>query len=281
METCKTVAKLREHIAGLRRQGFSVGLVPTMGFLHAGHMALVAQAAREADRVIVSIFVNPTQFGDPSDLENYPRDTERDLAMLRDAGVEAVFLPSVEDIYPQGAETIVETMRLANVLHGEVREGHFRGVATVVAKLFNIVQPDLACFGEKDYQQLQVIRQMVKDLHFPLRIIGCPTVREADGLALSSRNVRLSPEDRLAALVLNQALDRAEEMCGNGATVEELLAEVTAVIQAEPRSHLRAVDVTEAITLRPVSGKPAGPLALMISAEFGDVLLIDQREISP
>ncbi len=281
METCRTVAELRNHVAGLRRQGLSVGFVPTMGFLHAGHMALVERAAREADRVIVSIFVNPTQFGDPADLENYPRDTERDLAMLRDAGVAAVFLPSVEDVYPEGAETIVETMRLANVLHGKVREGHFRGVATVVAKLFNIVQPDLACFGEKDYQQLQVIRQMVKDLHVPLRIIGCPTVREADGLAMSSRNVRLSPEDRAAALVLHRALDRAEEMCGAGATVEEIQAEITAVIQAEPRSHLRAVDVTEAITLRPVHGKPVGPLALMISAEFGNVLLIDQREVSP
>ena len=281
METCRTPAELRSHIAWLRRQGLSIGFVPTMGFLHAGHMALVERAALETDRVIVSIFVNPTQFGNPSDLENYPRDTERDLAMLRAAGVEAVFLPGVEDIYPEGAETIVETMRLANVLHGEVREGHFRGVATVVAKLFNLVQPDLACFGEKDYQQLQVIRQMVRDLHFPLRIIGCPTVREPDGLAMSSRNVRLTPEDRAAALVLNRSLDRAVELCAFGATVEEITAEVTAVIQAEPRSHLRAVDVTEAVTLRPVHGKPEGPLALMISAEFGGILLIDQREVSP
>ncbi|NDR59336.1 pantoate--beta-alanine ligase [Aliiruegeria sabulilitoris] len=281
MEICRTSAELRSHIAWLRRQGLSIGLVPTMGYLHAGHMALVERAARDADRVVVSIFVNPTQFGDPADLEKYPRDTERDLAMLREAGVEAVFLPSVEVVYPEGSETIVETMRLANVLHGEVREGHFRGVATVVAKLFNLVQPDLACFGEKDYQQLQVIRQMVRDLHFPLEIIGCPTVREADGLAMSSRNVRLSPEDRAAALVLNRSLDRAEALCAAGATVEEITAEVATMIQSEPRSHLRAVDVTEAVSLRPVSGKPSGPLALMISAEFGGVLLIDQIEVTP
>lgn len=281
MEICSSVADLRSHVTSLRRQGLSIGFVPTMGFLHAGHMALVERAAREADQVVVSIFVNPTQFGDPKDLETYPRDIERDLAMLRGAGVEAVFLPSIEDIYPEGAETIVETMRLANVLHGEVREGHFRGVATVVAKLFNIVTPDFACFGEKDYQQLQVIRQMVRDLHFPLRIVGCPTVREADGLAMSSRNVRLSSEDRIAALVLNRSLDRAAELCAGGATVEEITAEVTSMIQAEPRSHLRAVDVTEAVTLRPATGKPTGPLALMISAEFGGVLLIDQREVTP
>lgn len=281
METFSHPGDMRRHLDGLRRQGRSIGFVPTMGFLHAGHMALVARAAQEADRVVVSIFVNPTQFGDPRDLETYPRDTERDLAMLREAGVDAVFLPGVEDIYPEGSETIVETMRLANVLHGEVREGHFRGVATVVTKLFNIVQPDLACFGEKDYQQLQVIRTMVRDLHFPLRVIGCPTVREADGLAMSSRNVKLGPEDRVAALVLNRALDRAQEMASAGATVEEIQAEVTGMIQAEPRSHLRAVDVTEAVTLRPVSGKPSGPLALMLSADFGGVLLIDQREIFP
>ncbi|SDJ05225.1 pantoate--beta-alanine ligase [Aliiruegeria lutimaris] len=281
MEICRTSAELRSHIAWLRRQGLSIGLVPTMGYLHAGHMALVERAARDADRVVVSIFVNPTQFGDPADLEKYPRDTERDLAMLREAGVEAVFLPSVEVVYPEGSETIVETMRLANVLHGEVREGHFRGVATVVAKLFNLVQPDLACFGEKDYQQLQVIRQMVRDLHFPLEIIACPTVREPDGLAMSSRNVRLSPEDRAAALVLHRSLDRAEALCAAGATVEEITAEVTTMIQSEPRSHLRAVDVTEAVSLRHVSGKPSGPLALMISAEFGGVLLIDQIEVTP
>ncbi|SNT34057.1 pantoate--beta-alanine ligase [Tropicimonas sediminicola] len=281
METFSHPGDLRRHLDGLRRQGQSIGFVPTMGFLHAGHMALVDRAAQETDRVVVSIFVNPTQFGDPKDLETYPRDTERDLAMLREAGVAAVFLPGVEDIYPEGSETIVETMRLANVLHGEVREGHFRGVATVVAKLFNIVQPDCACFGEKDYQQLQVIRTMVRDLHFPLRIIGCPTVREADGLALSSRNVRLGPEDRTAALVLNRALDRAQELAATGATVEEIQAGITALVQAEPRAHLRAVDVTEAVTLRPATGRPGGQLAVMLSAEFGGVLLIDQREILP
>ncbi|PRY23821.1 pantoate--beta-alanine ligase [Aliiruegeria haliotis] len=281
METCKTPAELRSHVKWLRKQGLSIAFVPTMGYLHAGHMELVHRAAQVADRVIVSIFVNPTQFGDPRDLETYPRDVVHDLAVLKAADVEAVFLPAAEDIYPEGSETIVETMRLATILHGEVREGHFRGVATVVAKLFNIVQPEYALFGEKDYQQLQVIRQMVRDLHIPLEIIGCPTVREPDGLALSSRNVRLSPEDRTAALVLNRSLCHAEALVARGATVEQIVAEVTAMIAAEPRATLRAVDVTEAVTLRPVSGKPNGPIAIMISAEFGGVLLIDQREATP
>ncbi|WP_068113962.1 pantoate--beta-alanine ligase [Tropicimonas marinistellae] len=281
MDICRTPSELRSHLKWLRKQGLSVAFVPTMGYLHAGHMSLIDRAASEAKRVIVSIFVNPTQFGDPQDLESYPRDVAHDLEMLEAANVEAVFLPSVEDIYPEGAETIVETMRLANVLHGEVREGHFRGVATVVAKLFNLVQPDVACFGEKDYQQLQVIRQMVRDLHFPIRIVGCPTVREPDGLALSSRNVRLTPEDRQAALVLSRSLDRAEELATAGATVEEIASTVTDMIVAEPRAALRAVDVTEALTLSPASGKPSGPLALMLSAEFGGILLIDQREVSP
>ncbi|WP_116131338.1 pantoate--beta-alanine ligase [Tropicimonas sp. IMCC34043] len=281
METCRTSAALRSHIAALRSRGLSVGFVPTMGYLHAGHMELVERAARETDRVVVSIFVNPTQFGDPRDLDLYPRDTDHDLAMLRAAGVAAVFLPEVAEIYPAGAETFVETTRLANMLHGAVRPGHFRGVATVVTKLFNIVQPDLACFGEKDYQQLQVIRTMVRDLHVPVRILGCPTVREPDGLAMSSRNVRLSPEDRQAALVLNRALGRAEALVAGGTTVEALAAAVAETIAAEPRATLRAVDVTEAETLAPVSGPVTGRLALMISAEFGGILLIDQREVQP
>ena len=281
MDTCTTSAALRSHVAALRAKGLSVGFVPTMGYLHAGHMELVARASAEADRVVVSIFVNPTQFGDPRDLELYPRDTDRDLALLRAAGVSAVFLPEVAEIYPAGAETIVETTRLANILHGAVRPGHFRGVATVVTKLFNIVQPDLACFGEKDYQQLQVIRTMVRDLHIPVRILGCPTVREPDGLAMSSRNVRLGPEARQAALVLNRALTEATALVARGTTVEALQAAVAAAISAEPRATLRAVDVTEAETLAPVSGPVTGPIALMVSAEFGGILLIDQREARP
>jgi pantoate--beta-alanine ligase len=281
MEVCTTPNELRAYVRWLRKQGLSIALVPTMGYLHAGHMSLVERASREAKRVIVSIFVNPTQFGDPADLEAYPRDTKRDLAILREADIEAVFLPTAKTMYPNGHETIVETTQLSEALHGELRASHFRAVTTVVAKLFNLVTPDVACFGEKDYQQLQVVRTMVRDLNFPVRIVGCPTVREPDGLAISSRNVRLSPEDRSAALVLNRALDRAEEMAAAGTTVETMRDAMVEMIRTEPRAALKSVDITEPVTLKPLSGISAGPLAVMLSAEFGGVLLIDQREIFP
>ncbi|MBS8225798.1 pantoate--beta-alanine ligase [Vannielia litorea] len=278
MDVCTTIPDLRRVVRGVRAGGHKVGFVPTMGYLHAGHMRLVEEAQARAEAVVVSIFVNPTQFGDPKDLETYPRNTERDLQMLRDAGVNAVLMPQVADIYPDGAETVVETEQLANMLHGAVRPGHYRGVCTVVAKLFNIVQPDFACFGEKDYQQLQIIRTMVRDLHFPLEILPVPTVREADGLAMSSRNARLTPEDRAAAVVLSRALDAAEDVDG---TVEEISEVIRSVIATEPRAALRGLDITEARSLAPVSGQPRTTLAVMISAEFGGILLIDQREITP
>jgi len=252
-----------------------------MGYLHAGHMALVARAQELVPRVVVSIFVNPTQFGDPEDLAKYPRDTERDLKMLRAAGVDAVFLPEPADIYPPGDETIVETTRMANALHGAVRPGHFRGVTTVVARLFNIVGPDVALFGEKDYQQLQIIRRMVRDLHFPLEIEGVPTVREPDGLALSSRNVRLSAKDRAAAPVLHRALSRAAQVARAEATAEALRAEIEAELTSEPRATLRGLDITEPHSLKPLSGPLHGPAAIMLSAEFGGILLIDQKVVTP
>lgn len=281
MEECKGIRPLRQAVSGLRKKGLSVGLVPTMGALHAGHIALVEAARARADAVVASIFVNPTQFGDPRDLQSYPRTTEADLAMLREAGVAAVFLPEVQEIYPEGAETIVETERLATILHGAVRPGHFRGVTTVVAKLFNIVQPDFACFGEKDYQQLQIIRTMVRDLHFPIKIIGVPTVREGDGLAMSSRNMRLAPADRAAAVVLSRALDAAEAIAAPGLPVAALKGTIRDAIAAEPRATLRGLDITRARSLAPAGDRLDAPLAVMVSAEFGGTLLIDQREIFP
>ena len=222
MQICRTVADIRAAVAQYRRDGATIGLVTTMGALHAGHMQLVAEAKGTHDRVIATIFVNPTQFGNPADLESYPRTEAADLAMLEAAGVSAAFIPQVSEIYPAGDETIVETTRLANMLHGLVRPGHFRGVATVVCKLFNIIQADAAYFGEKDYQQLQVIRRMVRDLHMPVQIFGVATVREADGLAMSSRNVRLTPMDRATAVCLSRALDAAEKAAGAGASVAEI-----------------------------------------------------------
>jgi len=283
MQICRTVADIRAAVAQYRRDSATIGLVTTMGALHAGHMQLVAEAKGTHDRVIATIFVNPTQFGNPADLESYPRTEAADLAMLEAAGVSAAFIPQVSEIYPAGDETIVETTRLANMLHGLVRPGHFRGVATVVCKLFNIIQADAAYFGEKDYQQLQVIRRMVRDLHMPVQIFGVATVREADGLAMSSRNVRLTPMDRATAVCLSRALDAAEKAAGAGASVAEIDDAMRAVIAAEPRGRLVAIDIVEAGTLAPVGGVPAGDIAIMLSVAFGPednpVLLIDQREI--
>lgn len=280
MQICRSVADCRAAIAALRAKGQTVGMVPTMGFLHAGHMSLVETAKLNADAVAVSIFVNPSQFGEAEDLDAYPRNEARDLEMLEQAGVSVVFMPDVETMYPAGDETIVETTRMANMLHGLVRPGHFRGVTTVVARLFNIVMPDVAVFGEKDYQQLQVIKRMVADLHMPLTIIGAPTVREADGLAMSSRNVRLTPEDRAAALILSQSLTAAEK-AAPGATVADLHKIIADTIAAEPRAALKGLDIVEAETLNTIDGPLTGPTAIMISVAFGDILLIDQRVVTP
>ncbi len=281
MQVITTKAAMRAAVQGWRTAGESVALVPTMGYLHAGHMALVARAKAEGQRVVTSIFVNPLQFGPTEDLATYPRDPERDLAMLREAGVDAVFLPEVAEVYAPGAQTIVETTELARILIGKLRPGHFRGVATVVTKLFNIVQPDTACFGEKDYQQLCIIRQMVRDLDMPVRIVGVPTVREADGLAMSSRNVRLTPGDRAAAVVLSQSLFQAEEMAKTGITASRLRAWVAATIQAEPRADLQSADIRDAETLASVSGPLTRPAVILLAVRFGKVLLIDQRVVTP
>lgn len=281
MEVCRTIADCRTLVRRFRTAGESVGLVPTMGFLHEGHMSLVAAAKKAADRVVVTIFVNPTQFGEAADLESYPRDEARDLEMLEQAGVDVVLIPSVEEVYPGGDETIVETTRMANMLHGLVRPGHFRGVTTVVARLFNFVQPDIACFGEKDYQQLQVIKRMTRDLAFPIDIRGVPTVREPDGLAMSSRNVRLTPEDRAAALVLSQSLTAAEQAAAKGTTIEVLRDLISSTVSAEPRATLCGLDIVGAEDLSDLSGDLTSPAAIMISVEFGGILLIDQRVVTP
>ena len=275
MIVCHKIAELRAAVSGFRLAGETVGLVLTMGALHAGHMALIAAAKRDHPRVVATIFVNPTQFGNARDLETYPRTEAADLALLKAAGCDAVLIPQATEIYPEGDETIVETTRLSALYHGAVRPGHFRGVTTVVARLFNIAGADSAYFGQKDYQQLAVIRRMVRDLHIPIGIVGVPTVREADGLAMSSRNVRLSPADRAAAVVLNAALDLGESMTHQGATVNQISAAIRTKITAEPRATLKAVDIVDPVTF----GPPTRDLGIMISAQFGDILLIDQREV--
>ena len=279
METHETVESLRDALAPLRARG-PVALVPTMGALHRGHGALVEAARARARTVVVSIFVNPTQFGDARDLAAYPRTLDADRSLLEAAGADLLFLPAVAEMYPEGDETVVETTRLAGAFHGAVRPGHFRGVATVVTKLLNVARPDLAFFGEKDFQQLAVIRRVARDLHVGVEVVGVPTVREPDGLALSSRNVRLAPGARAAAPVLSRALDRAEALARTGTTAEALAGVVLATIAEEPLAREPHVDVVDE-AFAPARGPLRGRAGIMVSARFGDVLLIDQREVLP
>lgn len=282
LQVATAKSSIREVVAGFRAAGASIGLVPTMGYLHEGHLSLVRAARAACDRVVVSIFVNPTQFGPGEDFDAYPRDPERDLALLRSAGVDAVFMPDAADLYPPGAQTIVETPALATILVGALRPGHFRGVATVVTKLFNIVQPDRAFFGRKDYQQLVVIRTMVRDLAVPVAIEGVPTMREADGLAMSSRNVLLTPAHRRAAPALNAALDWAEaRLPRQPHSVEELAAAIEARLSGAEGAEVQSVDIRDAETLAPLAGPLTQPAVILLAVRFGRVLLIDQRVVGP
>ena len=262
--------------AGLA-QGHTLGFVPTMGYLHAGHVSLVEMARRECDLVAVSIFVNPTQFGPKEDFSRYPRDTERDLAMLREAGVSWVFMPGVEQIYPPGFSTYVQVREVTKRLEGEVRPGHFEGVATVVAKLFNLVQPHRAYFGQKDAQQVVVIKKMVSDLNFPLEIRVGETLREADGLAMSSRNVYLNPEERQAALVLYRALTIARQLWEQGERRGTTLREaMSRSIAAEPLARPDYVSVTDPATLEELDdGGETDEALASLAVRIGSTRLID------
>lgn len=281
MKICRTKAALRDVVQGFRAQKESVGLVPTMGYLHEGHMTLVRTAKTQVTRVVATIFVNPTQFGDATDLDAYPRDEARDFALLEAQGVDAVFVPSVDEMYDPLAQTTVETEQLAGLLMGALRPGHYKGVCTVVTKLFNIAQADKAFFGEKDYQQLLVIKTMVRDLDIPVDVIGVPTVREADGLAMSSRNVRLTTEDRQAALILNKALAYGDYEASDGRDAAQLEKDLRQFISREPRAKIESIDVRDAFTLDVPAGQINSPVVILLAARFGDVLLIDQRVCDP
>ena len=279
MQICPSKIRIRQEIARLRAAGQTIGLVPTMGFLHEGHLQLMRRAAQHADAVVATIFVNPTQFGPNEDLSRYPRDLERDLDLLRAEGVAAVFTPSPEEMYLPGADAIVDVPSLSGILQGALRPGHFQGVATVVSKLFNITQPDLAVFGEKDYQQLALIRKMVRDLDMPVRIIGHPTAREADGLAMSSRNVRLSPAQRDAAPILNAALTHAKHHPLPSA--EAYVTQVSQHLAREALCDIKSVEIRDSENLTTLSGPLHRPAVILLAVAFGDVLLIDQRVITP
>lgn len=271
MIIARTVAEVRAARAGLGRLGF----VPTMGALHDGHMSLVAAARDGTDAVAASIFVNPTQFGPNEDLSRYPRPIEADLAKLDAAGVELMFLPSVEVMYPEGSATRIEVGAIADRLEGAIRPGHFAGVATVVAKLFNIVRPDVAWFGQKDVQQTRVILQMVRDLDMDLQVCIGATVREPDGLALSSRNIYLSPEQRAEATALYRGLSAAEGAWAGGEVDAETLRALVAAPIAATAGVIDYVSVADTDTLAELERVPAHGAVISLAVRFGTTRLID------
>jgi len=279
----RTKAELRSALADARRAGQTIGLVPTMGYLHQGHLSLIRAARAECDLVVMSLFVNPTQFGAGEDLDRYPRDEERDLRLAGEAGADLVFAPAVEGVYPDGFSTYVEvTGSLANVLDGDPSSRgseHFRGVTTVVAKLFNVVGPDVAYFGQKDAQQAVVIRRMVRDLDFPVRIEVLPTVREPDGLAMSSRNAYLGPEERERAVALSRALDAAEQ----GARADSLAAGLEAAARELEAAGIEPeyLEARDAETLEPAERLGDRPVLVAVAARVGSARLIDNVLIHP
>ena len=263
-----------------RHDGATVAVVPTMGALHEGHLALVHRAAELADRVVVTIFVNPLQFNQPTDFDKYPRPIDDDLERCRQAGVAAVLSPPPATMYPGGFQTHVEPGPLADRLEGPMRPGHFRGVTTVVTKLLSAVRPDTACFGQKDYQQLAIVRRMVADLDLGVEIVGVPTVRERDGLALSSRNLRLGPVDRSAAVVIPRALAAAAAAHAEGVRDAALLTALASdSLAAEPRANVEYVEIVHPETLEPVDSTADGAV-ILTAVWFGDVRLIDNRVLS-
>lgn len=280
MQVFETIAELRQHVAHWRRTGQPIGFVPTMGNLHAGHLSLIRQARARADRVVASIFVNPLQFGEGEDFQAYPRTEEEDRRLLLEHGCDALFLPTVTEMYPEGGTpvTVVEVPELSNILCGAFRPGHFRGVATVVAKLFNLVQPDLAVFGEKDYQQLVVIKRMVEDLCFPVTIVPAPTGRERDGLAMSSRNRYLTAEDRRIAPALFRQLSRvAGAIAAGEGDLAGLCREALATLEGKGFRPdyfevRRASDLAE-----PEAGDR--DLVVLVAARLGRARLIDNVRV--
>ncbi len=271
----KTVREVREHVRAWRNEGLSVGLVPTMGFLHEGHRSLIERAVAENDRVVVSVFVNPIQFAPNEDLESYPRDIEADRALCTDAGAAMIFNPEPAEMYPQGFCTAVDMNGLKFELCGKSRPIHFSGVCTVVTKLFNIVGPDRAYFGQKDAQQLAIIRRMVRDLNMPLEVVGCPIVREEDGLAKSSRNTYLNEQERAAALILSKTIFLGQKLVDEGERdAKKLIAAMEANIATEPLARIDYVDVVDAENIERID-RLEGEVLVAMAVYIGKTRLID------
>lgn len=277
MLLCKRISEVREILRGQREKGSRVSLVPTMGYLHRGHLTLVEEAKRDGAFVVMSVFVNPLQFGPKEDFSSYPRDFERDARLAEEAGVDLLFNPEVEEMYPSKNLTYVEVGELGDRLCGASRPGHFRGVTTVVSKLFHIVQPDRAYFGQKDFQQYLIICRMVRDLNFPIEVIAVPIVREEDGLALSSRNVYLSPEQRAEALVLHRSLTEAEEWLQGGEQRAEVIEErIKEKIRSESSGQIDYIEIRSVENLeKTVIINEAVVIALAV--RFGATRLIDNK----
>jgi len=275
VKVVKSVAGMKALARRWKKEGKTVGFVPTMGYLHEGHLSLVRESKERTDVTVVSIFVNPAQFGPREDFETYPRDLEKDSAYLRKGGVDCLFCPEAADVYPPGYRTYVEVHGLQDRLCGKSRPGHFRGVATVVLKLFNIVRPDLAFFGAKDAQQVLIIERMAADLDLDVEVVTCPLVREPDGLALSSRNAYLGPEERRAALVLSRSLRWAERAVAAGERdAAKLVAGIRSAIEAEPLSRVDYVEALNPLDLEPVA-EIRGDILIALAVFIGSTRLID------
>lgn len=281
MEIISTIKQMQAHSEQTWHLGQIIAFVPTMGFLHEGHLSLIREARKRADEVVVSIFVNPTQFGPGEDLEAYPRDLPRDIELIRQEGADIIFTPKPEELYPKKFQTFVELEKLPAHLCGISRPMHFKGVATVVAKLFNIVKPHVAVFGQKDFQQLAVIRQMVQDLNFDVEIIGAPTVRESDGLAMSSRNTYLTNEQRESGLSLYQSLQKVQALLEDGINnADELIKTASELIQSRPETQIDYVSICDPDTLEDLQiiDRPA---LMALAVKVGKTRLIDNIVLNP
>ena len=279
MKIIKSPKTMQRVCRGIKQKGKIIGFVPTMGYLHEGHLSLVRVAKKKSDVLVVSIFINPTQFGPKDDFKRYPKDLKRDKRLLKEIGCDFLFVPDIKNMYPEGYDTYVEVENLTRILEGASRPEHFKGVTTIVAKLFNIVQPDIAVFGQKDFQQAVVIKRMVKDLNFPVKIIVAPTIREKSGLALSSRNLYLSDEEKKQALVLYQSLNLAKKMIESGERDSRRIKNrMRLLIQKKPKAKIDYIAINDSETLRPLK-KLKGNVLISLAVRVGKTRLIDNVRI--